>query len=64
MKVKTIRCGDFFKQQVFEIRGKSKIHTVTTFSLAQLERLDDFTIYKHALRKLAQSQTQSEGEMA
>ena len=60
----TIRCFGFFKQEVFEIRGKSKIHNVTTFSLAQLERLDDFTICKHALKKLVQSQTQSEGEMA
>ena len=30
-------------QQVFEIRGKFKIHNVTTFCLAQLERLDNFT---------------------
>ena len=30
-------------QQVFEVRGKFKIHYVTTFCLAQLERLDNFT---------------------
>ena len=47
----TIRYCDFFKQQIFQIRGKSKIHNLTTFSLAQLERLDDFTICKHALKK-------------
>ena len=35
-----IRCFDFFKQKVFEIREKSKIHNVTIFSPAHLERLD------------------------
>ena len=35
-----IRCFDFFKQKVFDIREKSKIHNVTIFSPANLERLD------------------------